>query len=75
MPGLPNGYDAIDERERDQAIGEFLFAPGPIAGRDQIGKRLINDGIAEPYDLHTLEATITALRATPRKVWKKPAAG
>ncbi len=72
MPRLPDGYDAIEERERDQAIGEFLFAEGPIAGRDQIGKRLINDGVAEAYDLHTLEATVAALRATPRRVWKDP---
>jgi hypothetical protein len=72
IPGLPKDYDATDERDRDQAIGEFLFAPGPIAGRDQIGKRLINDGVAEAYDLHTLELTITALRATPRPVWKNP---
>ena len=70
--GLPAGYASLDEPERDQAIGEFLFAPGPIAGRDQIGKRLINDGVAEAYDLHTLEATISRLRATPRAVWKNP---
>ncbi len=72
IPDLPRNYDSTDERDRDQAIGEFLFAPGPIAGRDQMGKRLINDGVANAYDLHTLELTITALRATPRPVWKKP---
>lgn len=71
-PGLPEDYDSIESPERDQAIGEFLFAEGPIAGRDQIGKRLINDGVAEAYDLHTLEATVGKLRATPRAVWKKP---
>jgi O-antigen/teichoic acid export membrane protein len=72
IPGLPEDYDSADERDRDQAIGEFLFAPGPIAGRDRIGKRLINEGVAEAYDLHTLELTVTALRATPRPVWKRP---
>ncbi len=71
-PGLPKDYDSPHAVQRDQAIGEFLFAGGPIAERDQIGKRLINDGVAEAYDLHTLEATITVLRGTPRGVWKKP---
>jgi O-antigen/teichoic acid export membrane protein len=74
-PGLPAGFDSTGNGERDQAIGEFLFAPGPIAERDQRGKRLINDGVAEAYDLHTLEATVAALRATPRQVWKDPEAG
>jgi O-antigen/teichoic acid export membrane protein len=73
-PGLPSGFDSSGNGERDQAIGEFLFAPGPIAERDQRGKRLINEGVAEAYDLHTLEATIAALRATPREVWKDPGA-
>jgi O-antigen/teichoic acid export membrane protein len=71
-PGLPRNYAARDAPRRDQAIGEFLFAPGPIAQRDQIGKRLLNDGVADAYDLHTLEATIARLRATPRAVWKQP---
>lgn len=73
-PGLPSSFDSSGNGERDQAIGEFLFAPGPIAERDQRGKRLINEGVAEAYDLHTLEATVAALRATPRKVWKDPGA-
>ena len=73
-PGLPLDYDSLAEPERDRAIGEFLFAPGPIAGRDQIGKRLINDGVADAYDLHTLEETIAKLRATPRAIWKNPGA-
>ncbi len=71
-PGLPKNYAGLTRPRRDQAIGEFLFAPGPIAQRDQIGKRLLNDGVAEAYDLHTLEATIARLRATPRAVWKHP---
>jgi len=71
-PGLPDDYDSTASPERDQGIGEFLFDPGPIAGRDQIGKRLIGDGVAQAYDLHTLEDTITKLRATPRAIWKSP---
>ncbi len=74
-PGLPDGFESTEDGERDQAIGEFLFAPGPIAERDQRGKRLINDGVADAYDLHTLEATIAALRATPREIWKDPDSG
>ncbi len=73
-PGLPDDYDSLDSPRRDQAIGEFLFAAGPIAGRDQIGKRLLNEDVAAAYDLHTLEATVTALRGTPRQVWKRPGA-
>ena len=65
-PGLPKGYARTGNRPRDRArdarIGAFLFAPGPIAERDQLGKRLINEGVAEPFDLHTLEATIASLR-------------
>jgi hypothetical protein len=73
-PGLPDEYASAADAQRDQAIGEFLFAPGPIAGRDQLGKRLLNDGNAEAFDLHTLEATINALRHTERTVWKRPGA-
>jgi O-antigen/teichoic acid export membrane protein len=71
-PGIPDDYASAADPARDQAIGEFLFAAGTIAGRDQIGKRLLNDGQAEPFDLHTLEATINALRHTDRSVWKNP---
>jgi O-antigen/teichoic acid export membrane protein len=71
-PGLPDDYDSIDSPERDQGVGEFLFASGPIAERDQIGKRLIGEGVAQAYDLHTLEDTIARLRGTPRAIWKNP---
>jgi O-antigen/teichoic acid export membrane protein len=71
-PRLPADYASAADGERDQAIGEFLFAPGPIAERDQIGKRLIKGGVTDAFDLHTLEATIARLRATPRPVWKRP---
>ena len=74
-PGLPDDYARTGNRPRDRArdsrIGSFLFAPGPIAERDQIGKRLINDGVAEPFDLHTLEAVIASLRRAGKPVWKK----
>lgn len=64
-PGVPDDYARTGNRRRDRArdarIGGFLFAPGPIAERDQIGKRLINEGVAEPFDLHTLEATVASL--------------
>lgn len=72
-PGIPADYASAADPDRDQAIGEYLFAAGTIAGRDQIGKRLLNDGAAEAFDLHTLEATINALRHTDRAVWKDPA--
>jgi O-antigen/teichoic acid export membrane protein len=71
-PGIPDDYATGADPVRDQAIGEFLFAEGTIAGRDQMGKRLLNDGEAEPFDLHTLEATINTLRHTDRQTWKKP---
>jgi hypothetical protein len=75
VPGLPGDYARTGNRPRDRArdaqIGAFLFAPGPIAERDQIGKRLINDGVAEAFDLHTLEAVIASLRRVEKPVWKK----
>jgi hypothetical protein len=75
VPGLPGDYARSGNRPRDRArdsqIGAFLFAPGPIAERDQLGKRLINDGVAEPFDLHTLEAVIVSLRRADGPVWKK----
>lgn len=63
-PGVPEDYERSrrGDRRRDARIGAFLFAAGPIAERDQIGKRLINDGVAEPFDLHTLEAVIGSLQ-------------
>jgi O-antigen/teichoic acid export membrane protein len=73
MPGVGKGFADADGG-LDSQIGAYLFAPGSIAERDQIGKRLINRGQAEAYDLHTLEAAIAALRATPRDVWKRPGA-
>lgn len=73
-PGLPDDYARTGgrrrDRSRDSRIGAFLFAPGPIAERDQLGKRLINDGIAEPFDLHTLEAVIASLQRADKPVWK-----
>ncbi len=74
-PGLPSDYARTGNRPRDRArdsrIGAFLFATGPIAERDQIGKRLINEGVAEPFDLHTLEAVIASLRRADKPVWRK----
>lgn len=71
--GIPGDYARTGgrprDRTRDSRIGEFLFAPGPIAERDQIGKRLINDGVAEAFDLHTLEAVIAALQRPG--AWKR----
>ena len=73
--GLPEGYARSGsrprDRERDARIGAFLFADGPIAERDQIGKRLINEGVAEPFDLHTLEAVIGSLQRAGKPAWKK----
>lgn len=71
-PGLPGDFDSVVDEDRDQAIGEFLFGSGQIAEQDQLGKRLTNDGVTGAFDLHTLEATVAALRATPRAVWKNP---
>jgi len=73
--GLPKGYASRasrpGERGRDARIGEFLFTDVPIAERDQLGKRLINDGVAESFDLHTLEATVDSLRREGKAAWKK----
>ena len=44
-------------------------AQGPIAARDQMGKKLINDGVAEPFDLHTLEHVLASLRRADGDVW------
>ena len=74
-PGVAAGYANRSDDERDDQIGGFLFAAGPIAERDQIGKRLINTGVADAFDLHTLEAVLIALRATPRTVWRSPNGG
>ncbi|HET6831203.1 MAG TPA: hypothetical protein VFH44_07615, partial [Solirubrobacterales bacterium] len=57
-------------QERDAQIGAYLFARGPIAARDQMGKKLINDGVAEPFDLHTLEAVLSSLRRAERPAWR-----
>lgn len=71
-PNLPDGWSTPRPR-RDQAIGEFLFfSGGPIAERDQVGKRLLDSNRIEAFDIHTLEATIVELRATPRSIWKRP---
>lgn len=71
-PGIPDDYERTRRRDhgRDARIGAFLFASGPIAGRDQIGKRLINDGVAEPFDLHTLEAVIGSLQRAGKPLWR-----
>lgn len=71
-PGVPEDYERSrrGDRRRDSRIGAFLFAVGPIAERDQIGKRLINDGVAEPFDLHTLEAVIGSLQRGGKPLWR-----
>ncbi|MBA2523189.1 MAG: hypothetical protein H0V25_07640 [Solirubrobacterales bacterium] len=71
--GVPDDYEQSrrGDRDRDSRIGEFLFAPGPVAGRDQIGKRLINDGVAEPFDLHTLEAVMGSLQRAGKPLWRE----
>ena len=68
-PGVPDNYARRDNHDRDAQIGAYLFAQGPIAARDQLGKKLINDGVAEPFDLHTLEHVLTALRRAEQPVW------
>jgi len=72
-PGIPDDYERSrrGDRRRDSRIGAFLFASGPIAERDQIGKRLINDGVAEPFDLHTLEAVIASLQRGGKPLWSQ----
>ena len=68
-PGVPDGYARRDDPARDAQIGAYLFAQGPIAARDQMGKKLINDGVAEPFDLHTLEHVLASLRRAEQPVW------
>jgi hypothetical protein len=68
--GVPKGYARRDDHDRDALIGAYLFAQGPIAARDQMGKKLINDGVAEPFDLHTLEAVMASLRRAKQPAWK-----
>jgi hypothetical protein len=68
-PGVPDNYARRDDHDRDAQIGAYLFAQGPIAARDQLGKKLINDGVAEPFDLHTLEHVLASLRRADGDVW------
>jgi O-antigen/teichoic acid export membrane protein len=68
--GVPSDYAHRDNHERDALIGAYLFARGPIAARDQMGKKLINDGVAEPFDLHTLEAVLASLRRADAPAWR-----
>jgi O-antigen/teichoic acid export membrane protein len=68
--GVPADYARRDDQERDAQIGAYLFAQGPIAARDQMGKKLINDGVAEPFDLHTLEAVLASLRRAEKPAWR-----
>lgn len=70
-PGLQGGYGKGTRRRRDRLIGEYLFAEGSIATRDQLGKRLLNDGSAEAFDLHTLEAVVASLKRVPQSDWKR----
>jgi len=69
--GVPKNYARRDDHDRDAQIGAYLFARGPIAARDQMGKKLINDGVAEPFDLHTLEHVLTALRRADQPAWRR----
>lgn len=73
-PGVTDDYERSrrGDRRRDARIGTFLFADGPIAERDQYGKKLVNDGVAEPFDLHTLEAVLGALQRGGADLWKRP---
>jgi O-antigen/teichoic acid export membrane protein len=68
--GVPSDYARRDDHRRDALIGAYLFARGPIAARDQMGKKLINDGVAEPFDLHTLEAVLASLRRADAPAWR-----
>ncbi len=68
--GVPDNYARRDDHDRDAQIGAYLFAQGPIAARDQLGKKLINDGVAEPFDLHTLEHVLASLRRVDAPAWQ-----
>jgi hypothetical protein len=68
--GVPADYARRDDHDRDAQIGAYLFARGPIAARDQMGKKLINDGVAEPFDLHILEAVLASLRRADAPAWR-----
>lgn len=70
--GVPADYERSrrGDRRRDSRIGAFLFATGPVAARDQMGKQLINDGVAEPFDLHTLESVVAALQREGKSAWQ-----
>ena len=68
--GRPDDYARRDDHDRDAQIGAYLFAQGPIAARDQMGKKLINDGVAEPFDLHTLEHVLASLRRADQPTWR-----
>lgn len=67
--GIPNGYGNDDDEPRDTRIGHFLFSQEPLAARDQLGKKLINDGVADPFDLHTLEAVLDSLGRAGEDAW------
>ena len=69
VTGLPAGYGERSRPRKDEQIGKFLFARGTIAERDQLGKKLINDGVTEAFDLHTLETVLDGLAAMPGPAW------
>lgn len=70
-PGVPNNYPRNPDVDRDTKIGGFLFSQEPLATRDQIGKKLINDEVADPFDLHTLEAVLASLKRADASAWQK----
>ena len=69
VKGLPAGYGERSRPRKDEQIGRYLFARGTIAERDQMGKKLVNDGVTDAFDLHTLETVLTRLKAMPGPSW------
>lgn len=57
--------------DEDARIGEYLFAAGPVAERDAIGRKLIADKVVDPTDLHQLEGTLQDVRRLPAEAWEE----
>jgi len=61
------GRDAVGESQIDAQIGEYLLAPQVAAVRDQLGHRLVQDGV-DPVELHDLATLLARLRRRARDV-------
>ncbi len=67
--GCPTATRARRGRTATARSAGSCSPAGTIAERDQLGKELINDGIADAFDLHTLEVVLDGLAAMSGPEW------